>query len=228
MLTLDRAEYDRREEDFDRRYMELLAARGPISAAGYFSVDKAIHHGQAWRVITFQFLHASPMHLIMNMVGLFLFGQIVEGQFGPRRYVAFYLLCGVAGAVAYVLLWAGGILIDHAAVPMVGASAGVFGVMMAAAQIAPEMEVWVWFGTVPVRVLAWASMAIALLVVLRTGPNAGGEAAHLGGGLLGLLLIHNQHWLNFAAPGRRTPASAARLARRQRRFQKDWSKDMNR
>ena len=229
VLVLDQEDYERKEEEFDRRYMQLLAARGPISAAGYFSVEKAIYHGQIWRLVTFQFLHASPTHLVMNMIGLFLFGQIAEGQFGPRRYLAFYLLCGVAGAVAYVLLWAAGVLIDHAAVPMVGASAGVFGVMMAAAQIAPEMEVWVWFGTVPVRVLAWASMAIALLVVLRTGPNAGGEAAHLGGGLLGLLLIHNQHWLNFAAAERRTAAaSTARRARRKRMFQKDWSKDMNR
>jgi membrane associated rhomboid family serine protease len=229
VLVLDQAEYERHEEEFDRRYMELLAARGPISAAGYFSVDKAIYHGQIWRLITFQFLHASPTHLFMNMIGLFLFGQIVEGQFGPRRYMAFYLLCGVAGALAYVLLWAGGILIGHAAVPMVGASAGVFGVMMAAADIAPEMEIWLWFGAVPVRVLAWFSMAMALLVILRTGPNAGGEAAHLGGGALGFLLIRNQHWLNFAAASRRSSTTASRrAARRRRMFQKDWSKDMNR
>jgi membrane associated rhomboid family serine protease len=228
VLVLDQEAYERHEEEFDRRYMQLLAARGPISAAGFFSVDKAIYHGQIWRLVTFQFLHASPMHLVMNMIGLFLFGQIVEGQFGPRRYLAFYLLCGVAGALAYVLLWAGGILIGHAAVPMVGASAGVFGVMMAAADIAPEMEIWMWFGAVPVRVLAWFSMAVALLVVLRTGPNAGGEAAHLGGGILGFVLIRNQHWLNFAAAERRTNANASRRARRRRTFQKDWSKDMNR
>ena len=227
VLVLDQEEWERREEDFDRRYMELAMARGPISSAGYFSVEKAIYRGQIWRLLTFQFLHASPAHLAMNMIGLFLFGQIVEGQFGPRRYLAFYLLCGAAGALAYVLLWSGGILIDSPAVPMVGASAGVFGVMMAAAEIAPEMEISLWFTALPVRVLAWVSMAMALLVVLRTGPNAGGEAAHLGGGILGFLLIRNQHWLNFAAEGRRATASR-RTARRKRMFQKDWSKDMNR
>jgi membrane associated rhomboid family serine protease len=232
VVTLDQDEWARREADFDRRYMAIAMGHGPITEAGYFSVEKAVYHGQIWRLLTFQFLHASPMHLFMNMIGLFLFGQIVEGQFGARRYLAFYLLCGVAGAVAYVLLWACGILIDDAAVPMVGASAGVFGVMMAAAEIAPEMEIWVWFGTVPVRVLAWVSMAMALLVVLRTGPNAGGEAAHLGGGILGFVLIRNQHWLNFAAQGRRTTsaptAATTRGRRRKRLFQKDWSKDPNR
>jgi membrane associated rhomboid family serine protease len=231
VVTLDQDEWARREADFDRRYMAIAMGHGPITEAGYFSVEKAVYHGQIWRLLTFQFLHASPMHLAMNMIGLFLFGQIVEGQFGARRYLAFYLLCGVAGAVAYVLLWASGILIDDGAVPMVGASAGVFGVMMAAAEIAPEMEIWMWFGTVPVRVLAWVSMAIALLVVLRTGPNAGGEAAHLGGGILGFLLIRNQHWLNFAAQGRRAmrmTATTSRARRRKRLFQKDWSKDPNR
>ena len=228
VLELDLEEYERREEDFDRRYLAIAMGHGPITSAGYFSVEKAVYRGQVWRLLTFQFLHASPMHLFMNMIGLFLFGQIVEGQLGARRYLAFYLLCGVAGAVAYVLLWACGILIDDAAVPMVGASAGVFGVMLAAADIAPEMEIWMWFGMVPVRVLAWASMAMALLVVLRTGPNAGGEAAHLGGGILGLVLVRNQHWLNFAAEGKRATRATASTRRRKRLFQKDWTKDLNR
>ena len=230
VTKIDQEEFERREEQFDRRYYAIAAGHGPITKAGYFSIDKAIYQGQIWRVLTFQFLHATPTHLAMNMIGLFLFGQIVEGQFGARRYLAFYLMCGVAGAVAYAVLWACGIIIHRPDVPMVGASAGVFGVMMAAAEIAPDMEIFMWFGSVPVRVLAWVSMAMALLVVLRTGPNAGGEAAHLGGGLLGFVLIRNQHWLNFAAEGRRAAnaRNATRGRRRKRMFQKDWSKDPNR
>src|SRR5215213_4515419 len=65
---------------------------GPLQRWGYFSTDKAVLQGQAWRLVTFQFLHASPGHLLMNMLGLFFFGPIVEGHFGPRRYLAFYLL----------------------------------------------------------------------------------------------------------------------------------------
>ena len=232
VVGLDQDEFERQQDAFDERYYALAMRGGPITQWGYFSVEKAIFRGQIWRLVTFQFLHATPTHLAMNMFGLFLFGQIVEGQFGSRRYLAFYLLCGLAGAVMYALLWACGILIDSAAVPMVGASAGVFGVMMAAAEIAPEMEIWIWIATVPIRVLAWVSMAMAALVVLRIGPNAGGEAAHLGGGILGFVLIRNQHFLNFAAGTRRTttraPTTRTRGARRKRIFQKDWSKDLNR
>ena len=229
VVSLDQEEFERRQDEYDNRYYALAMTGGPINEAGYFSIQKAIFRGQIWRLLTFQFLHASPTHLAMNMIWLFLFGQIVEGQFGPRRYLAFYLLCGLAGAVMYALLWACGILIGNAAVPMVGASAGVFGVMMAAAEIAPDMEIFIWIASVPIRVLAWISLGMAALVILRVGSNAGGEAAHLGGGLLGFLLIRNQHFLDFAAAtttGRH--ATTARRARKKRMFQKDWSKDPNR
>jgi membrane associated rhomboid family serine protease len=225
-VKMDQEEWERQEDKADRRMMAIMSSTGPLEKWGYFSIDKAILRGQIWRLLTFQFLHASIGHLIGNMFGLFLFGLIVEGQFGPRRFLAFYLICGLAGAVMYVLLWSTGILINSSAVPMVGASAGVFGVLMAAAHIAPEMEIYIWLMPVQLRVLAWLYMGMALYVVLTSGMNAGGEAAHLGGGALGFLLIRNQHWLNFATPQRRAMPAARR--RRVVGYQKDWSKDFNR
>jgi membrane associated rhomboid family serine protease len=53
-----------------------------------------------WRFISFQFLHANLSHLLFNMIGLYFFGSIVEQYLGSKRYLAFYLLCGVAGAAA--------------------------------------------------------------------------------------------------------------------------------
>src|SRR4051794_16033833 len=67
---------------------------GPLERWGYFSTSKAIYAAQVWRFITFQFLHSSAGHLFGNMLGMFFFGPIVEAQFGGRRYLAFYLLCG--------------------------------------------------------------------------------------------------------------------------------------
>ena len=225
-LKMDQEDWERQEDEADRRVMAIMSATGPLEKWGYFSIDKAILHGQIWRLLTFQFLHASVGHLIGNMFGLFLFGLIVEGQFGPRRFLAFYLVCGLAGAVMYVVLWSTGILINSSAVPMVGASAGVFGVLMAAAHIAPDMEIYIWLMPVQLRVLAWLYMGMALYVVLTSGMNAGGEAAHLGGGALGFLLIRNQHWLDFAVPQRRMATATRR--RRRVGYRKDWSKDFNR
>jgi membrane associated rhomboid family serine protease len=204
------------------------AFMGPLQRLGYFSIDTAIRHLQLWRVITFQFLHASPSHLVYNMLALLLFGPIVEGHFGPRRYLAFYLSCGVAGALMYVLLWATRLLVYDPAIPMVGASAGIFGVLIGAARFAPDLEVPF---ILPMRVatLAYCALAMAVLVVLTRGGNAGGEAGHLGGALWGLLLVHQQHLLNVVVPARKNAVyRGTGRRRRANRFQKDWSKDPNR
>jgi membrane associated rhomboid family serine protease len=194
---------------------------GPFYTYGCFSIALAIKHLQIWRFITFQFLHEGVYHIFFNMLGLYFFGPMVEGQFGPRRFLAFYLSCGVAGAVMYIVLWATGILGGSAMSPMIGASAGIFGVLIAAAKLAPNMTITLWLPPIPLtlKALAWIYVAIAVYNVLTGGPNAGGEAAHLGGAALGLILINNQHLLNVFVP--------ARKVRRKVAF-KDWSREMDR
>jgi membrane associated rhomboid family serine protease len=207
---------------------------GPLQRWGYFSTATAVYRGQVWRFITFQFLHASPMHLLLNMVAIYLFGPIVEGQFGPRRFTAFYLLCGLAGACSYLLLSATHVLTMPAGMPMVGASAGIFGLLVAAALIAPHVQIFYYFFPVTIGLLAVLGMLMALYSVISLGYNAGGEAGHLGGGVLGFAIMKNQHWLNAFAPRRtarrieRSVPVAANRRRPQRVGQKDWSKDFNR
>ncbi|HEX4125695.1 MAG TPA: rhomboid family intramembrane serine protease [Tepidisphaeraceae bacterium] len=194
---------------------------GPIEAYGYFSVAKAIFAGQVWRFITFQFLHASIWHLLWNMVALYFFGPMVESYLTPRRYLAFYLICGCAGGASYVILWAAHLLIGNPYVPMIGASAGIFGVLIAATMVAPDLEVTLLFPPIPVklRLLAWAMIGIAVYTVMTQGANSGGEAAHLGGALVGFALIKNVQLLNFVIPGRKS-------ARRRVTF-RDWRHDAN-
>ena len=211
----------------------MFLGMGPIQRVGYFSTDKAIRHGQVWRFVTFQFLHASPMHLILNMIGIYFFGPIVEGQFGSRRYLAFYLLCGLAGAACYLLLSSTHILISDPREPLVGASAGIFGLLVASAMIAPDVQVFYYLFPVTIGMLAIFGMLMALYSVISIGYNAGGEAAHLGGGVLGFVLMKNQHWLNWASPSparRRVVTPSIPRSRRRTRHavQKDWSKDLNR
>ena len=179
----------------------------PIEQWGYFSVDTAVLHGQAWRFLTFQFLHASLEHVAFNMIGLFFFGPLIEQYLGRRRYLAFYLLCGTAGPVAYMLLWAMHLLAAGPATPLVGASAGIFGVLIAAATVAPDEQVLI-YGIVPVRLrtFAWGLLAIAVFVIFSRGQNAGGQAAHLGGAGVGAWLIRHPGRLNWAnGLGRRRP-----------------------
>ena len=76
--------------------------------------------------ITFQFLHANGEHILFNMIALFFFGPLIESFLGARRYLAFYLICGIAGAVSYLGLWSAHILIGNSYEPLIGASAGIF------------------------------------------------------------------------------------------------------
>jgi len=216
------------------RQAPITDGMGPLQRWGYFSTATAIRHGQVWRFLTFQFLHASPMHLLLNMVAIYLFGPIVEGQFGARRFTAFYLLCGLAGACFYLLLSVAHVLPMPADMPMVGASAGIFGLLVAAALIAPQVQIFYYFFPVTIGLLAVLGMLMAVYSVISLGYNAGGEAAHLGGGILGFAIMKNQHWLHpfeVSRSGRhatRLPPVTANRQRRLRVARKDWSKDFNR
>ncbi|GAB4555709.1 MAG: hypothetical protein Tsb0013_18510 [Phycisphaerales bacterium] len=187
---------------------QLVTYMGFFESLGYFSTIK-ITELEVWRFVTFQFLHANGGHLFMNMLGLFFFGPIAERYLGSRRlFLAFYLLCGIAGAFLYLLLNLAGwllpvklplVLANQPWVPLVGASAGVFGVLWAAAFLRGR-DIMLVFGIIPVeiRIGVFIFTAIAFINLLTGGNNAGGDAAHLGGALAGAYFIRKPHLLlNF-------------------------------
>ena len=204
----------------------------------YLSTDHAIWGVQYWRFIGFQFLHGSFQHLVFNMIGLYFFGPLVERYLGGKRYLAFYLLCGIFGAVLYLILnLAGyvvgtdfpGLLFNDTATPLVGASAGVFGILLAGAFLAPNVTVLLFF-IIPMRLstLAYVLVAIAVLTVLfgGEGSNKGGEAAHLGGAIAGWYFIRNPHHLNgfFDFLGKADPTSQHFALKQRRHSQNDVDK----
>jgi membrane associated rhomboid family serine protease len=87
-------------------------------------------------------------------------------------------------------------------VPLVGASAGIFGVLIAAAFVAPNATIMLLFPPIPMqlRTFAWVLIAIAVFSVFTAGHNAGGEAAHLGGAAMGAALMSNPRVLNIFDP----------------------------
>lgn len=197
----------------------------PIETWLHFSTTRGFLQLQFWRFIGFQFLHAGFGHLLFNMIGLFFFGPLVERHLGSKRYLAFYLLCGIFGAIMYLVLNLGGLVASmfvtgSVAVPgllfnspyteLVGASAGVFGVLMAGAFLAPNAMVLLFF-FIPMRLrtLAYGLVILALFVVITGGQNAGGEAGHLGGALAGFYFIRNPRHLHgfFDILGRVDPSS---------------------
>ena len=197
---------------------------------GHFSVAAGVEQLQLWRFISFQFLHANGHHLLVNMLGLFFFGHFAERWWGSRKFLCFYLATGVAGALFYVMLFYAGIFgtnpipigdgqtIPASYIPMVGASAGIFGILACVAVIAPNLRVLLFF-ILPMSMRTFAIMAlgISVIVILFNLDNAGGEAGHLGGAILGFVLMRNPQLLSFISNevmlSRRRPIVDATIVR---------------
>ena len=168
-----------------------------LTALGTFRIDAALHRLQLWRWVTTAFLHADPVHLLANMIGLWYFGPPVEFRLGRPRFLAFYGLSGLGGVLGYLLLWRIGLLNVTPTTELLGASGCIFGLVVAAAHIAPNRVVRWLFPPVDLRfvTLCWIYVGWAVLNVAHRGPNAGGDAAHLGGAAVGFVLIRNPSWL---------------------------------
>ncbi|MCH2139234.1 MAG: rhomboid family intramembrane serine protease [Phycisphaerales bacterium] len=201
-----------------------VARTSPLGKAFHFSTKRVIGGAELWRLLTFQFVHADMSHLLFNMIALYFFGSLIENVLGSKRYLAFYLICGVAGGLLYLLLnmagyvWVEqlgfreipGLLFNATGTPLIGASAGVFGVLIGGAFLAPQARVLL-FMVIPMRLATLAKVLIVISVVkvFFGMANAGGEAAHLGGAMAGWGLIRHPHRLHrfFDWLGRFDPTS---------------------
>ena len=182
----------------------------PVDAALNFSYATAIQQFQVWRFVTFQFVHANLWHIAGNMLALLSLGPVIEQYLGRRRFLAFYLLCGMVGPIGFLVLMASagrnefGQPVYAADSTLVGASAGVFGILVAAAIVAPNVWVQLLVPPTPVRLrtAALLMLGIAVWTVFAFGRdhrfNAGGEAAHLGGAVMGYWLIRRPDRLDWA------------------------------
>ena len=185
-------------------YVGDILSHRKLDPWGGFSVQAAILHLQLWRFLSFQFLHASPTHLFYNMIALYYFGTILEPHLHRGPFLVFYLLSGCAGALLYLLMWRLNLLHVYATSTLVGASAGIFGVMAGAATREPRKTMTLWLPPVTMRLttLVWIFLAIALIVLFTSGPNAGGQAAHLGGLAAGYFLVRHVRWFKGQTGGK--------------------------
>jgi membrane associated rhomboid family serine protease len=161
-----------------------------LAMYGHFSWFLSLSQGEWWRFLTYQFCHGNLLHILVNMMGLLLAGSIVEERLGRARFLLFYLLCGAAGPVAHLVFAAMGVMSVNVFTPLVGASASIYGILVAAALVAPDEEVMLAIPPIDVK-LKWVALAmvgLSLVAVLYHWENAGGHAAHIGGAAMGLLL----------------------------------------
>jgi len=196
----------------------------------WFSIDPRswLTALQPWRLVSYQFLHGSVLHIVLNMIVLFFLGPTLEKHWGSRRFVLFYLGCGVAAGLSYLLLMAIGIV---GAAPLLGASGAILGVLAACAILFPQFIVFLVIIPMPIRVFAVVMTLLYVVNIISKGPNAGGDAAHLGGMAAGaayiLLLprlermklrIHSQSWEKRLEESRKLRFEVDRILAKVHRF----------
>jgi membrane associated rhomboid family serine protease len=145
-----------------------------------------------WQLVTYSFLHAGLAHIAFNMFALFMFGGEIERLFGARLFTVYYFVCVIAAGVTQLTVAA---LSSGPAYPTIGASGGVFGLLLAFGVYFPRRKVMLLFPPIPMP--AWVFVTgygIVELYLGVTGTQAGvAHFAHLGGMLGGILLIAQRH-----------------------------------
>jgi membrane associated rhomboid family serine protease len=159
----------------------------PISSASFGALEPSADF-LPWQVITYSFLHGNEIHILVNMLGLFMFGSEVERVLGQQRYITYYFVSVLAAAVAQLVMSA---LNPGPAYPTVGASGGVFGLLLAYGMFFPRRIVMLIFPPIPMP--AWLFVIVYAVLELYlgvTGTQAGvAHFAHLGGMLGGFIML---------------------------------------
>jgi membrane associated rhomboid family serine protease len=137
-------------------------------------------------LVTYQFFHADIMHLLGNMIFLWVFGDDIERALGRARYLAFYLLCGIAGGLVFVVNdW-------HSRIELIGASGAIAGVVIAYVMLRPCAKITVLLGIIPLRISAYWVIGLFVVTQLWNLGSQKSEVAywcHFGGMLAGGLLF---------------------------------------
>jgi membrane associated rhomboid family serine protease len=143
---------------------------------------------QPWQLVTYAFLHGNLMHLLFNMLALYMFGSDIERVVGGRRFTTYYFVCVVVAALAQLVVAA---VSNSPPYPTVGASGGVFGLLLAFGMYFPRRTVMLIFPPIPTPAWLFVTLYGALELFLGvTGTQQGvAHFAHLGGMLGGYLTL---------------------------------------
>jgi membrane associated rhomboid family serine protease len=145
-----------------------------------------------WQLVTSAFLHADPTHLLLNMFALWMFGRDVERALGTRHYFGTYAAAVLSSSLVQLLVVSVGAATSGVPYPTLGASGGVFGVLLAYAMLFPRRTVMLVFPPIPMP--AWLFVSLYAVLELANGvfgTQAGvAHFAHLGGMLGAYLVLH--------------------------------------
>jgi membrane associated rhomboid family serine protease len=154
--------------------------------AGYLMLWPLGTHFYPWQILSYMFLHGGFLHLFFNMLVLWIFGTELEQLWGSRRFLLFYLACGVGAGLSNLFVAP---LFGEVG-PTVGASGAIFGLLIAFGMLFPDRPIYLYF-LLPVKAKYFVAGYIGLELLLGITQTTDGLAhfAHLGGAAVGFLLV---------------------------------------
>ena len=152
-------------------------------------VPTLVLHGLVWQLVTYSFLHSGLWHVLFNMLMLWMFGAEFETQWGSRRFLEFYFFCVIGAALVTTTVAYIGFLLSPRTIT-VGASGGVFGILLAYGMIYGDREIFMF--PLPFRIKAKYMVGILIFIeiaMVLQGPSGVANIAHLGGALFGFFYV---------------------------------------
>jgi membrane associated rhomboid family serine protease len=166
----------------------------------------AVLHGWIWQLVTYSFLHGGVMHVLLNMLMLWMFGAQEEMDWGPRKFIEYYVFCVVGAALTTMAVAYSPIPGVSPATSTIGASGGIYGILMAFGMLYGDREIMMFPLPFLMKAKYMVAIMIGLVIIATFQPSQGGIAnfAHLGGLLFGFLYIKfiPQRGLMFGASER--------------------------
>jgi len=142
------------------------------------------------QLFTHMFMHGSTWHIFFNMLALYFIGPSVEAFWGAKKFLFYYLFCGIGAMVTHLVLGTNA--------PVVGASGAIYGILVAFAYHFPNTQLMLIFPPIPIKAKYFVLILVAIdLFSGASGAHTGiAHFAHIGGALFGILLI--LYWKNFS------------------------------
>lgn len=138
-----------------------------------------------WQLLTYLFMHGNFWHLFMNMFALWMFGMELENIWGSKKFLMYYLICGVGAGLSNLLIAP---LFSNVMLPTIGASGSVYGILVAFGMLFPNREIFLYF-LFPIKAKYFVIIYM-LIELFSVGSNTGvAHLAHLGGGLVGFIYL---------------------------------------
>jgi len=178
-------------DDFDRkRTLETFMIK-------YFALMPIGEGFKLWQIITFQFMHGNFSHILFNMLYMWMFGTELENLWGSRKFLIYYLTCGIGAGLTQLFLSP---IFEGAVGPTVGASGGIYGLLMAYAVLFPRRPIYLYF-FIPIPAMYLIGFLILIELFSVGDLSLTAHLAHIGGAFIGLIYILVERKFNFSLDG---------------------------